>query len=111
MKTPHEQIKEALEQSILDLSYYVHLATKAKTNNKWIDCEVYKIEISLERLNKALALLETHAVVPREPTNQMNNAAIDATGAGSDMSWRNKTPQMVVAVAYRAMIAAAERGE
>lgn len=46
-----------IEQSELDLSYYVHLATKAKTKNKWIDCEVYKIEMSIDRLRKALAAL------------------------------------------------------
>ncbi len=49
--------KEALEQSTLDLSYYIHLATKAKTNNKWIDCEVYKITMSLERLEKTLSAI------------------------------------------------------
>lgn len=55
--TMTDKLREALEQSILDLSYYIHLATKVKTNNKWIDCEIYKITMSLERLEKALAHL------------------------------------------------------
>ena len=41
---------EALEQSELDLSYYILLAQKAKTNNRWIDVEVYKVEMSLDHL-------------------------------------------------------------
>lgn len=42
----------------------------------------------------------------REPTIQMLNAAVDATGAGSGMSWSNMSPQSLFQTAYRAMIAA-----
>lgn len=60
-----EAVRDALQQTELDLSYYVHLATKFKTNNKWIDCEVYKIEMSIDRLVKALSTLNRVLATPR----------------------------------------------
>ncbi|MFD1104188.1 hypothetical protein [Sphingobium olei] len=41
------------------------------------------------------------------PTMEMLNAATDATGAGSDMSWSNRSPQTMFEQAWSAMIAAA----
>jgi len=52
------EAEDNLTQSTLDLSYYIHLATKAKTKNKWIDSEIYKITMTLERLNKTLATIQ-----------------------------------------------------
>lgn len=46
----------------------------------------------------------------REPTMQMLNAAVDATGAGAGMSWVNRSPQRLFQDAHRAMIAAADDG-
>lgn len=44
-----------------------------------------------------------------EPDMTMLNAAVDATGAGSDMSWANRSPQSLFETGYRAMIAAIGR--
>lgn len=49
--------------------------------------------------------------VPREPTPAMLNAAVDATGAGSGMSWKNLSPQSLFELGYRAMLAAAPKDE
>lgn len=46
-------------------------------------------------------------LVPKEPTRDMLNAAVDATGAGSGMSWANRSPQTLFEQAYKGMIAAA----
>lgn len=46
-------------------------------------------------------------LVPCKPTRAMLNEAVDVTGAGSDMSWSNMSPQSLFDRAYRAMIAAA----
>lgn len=43
----------------------------------------------------------------REPTMDMLNSAVDATGAGSGMSWANRSPQKLFDVGYKAMIDAA----
>ena len=45
----------------------------------------------------------------REPTEAMANAAVDATDAGSDMSWANRSPQQLFRDGYSAMIAAASK--
>lgn len=47
----------------------------------------------------------------REPTMTMLNAAVDATGAGSDMSWANRSPQGLFETGHQAMIDAALRGD
>ncbi len=46
-------------------------------------------------------------LVPKEPTRDMLNAAVDATGAGSGMSWANRSPQTLFEQGYKGMIAAA----
>lgn len=47
----------------------------------------------------------------RVPTMTMLNAAVDATGAGSDMSWANRSPQRLFETGHQAMIDAALRGD
>lgn len=47
----------------------------------------------------------------REPTMTMLNAAVDATGAGSDMSWANRSPQGLFETGHKAAIDAALRGD
>ena len=46
-------------------------------------------------------------LVPVEPAVEMLNAAVDATGAGSGMSWNGMSPQSLFERGYRAMLAAA----
>lgn len=46
-------------------------------------------------------------VVPVVPTPEMLNAATDATRAGSDMDWTNRSPQKLFGQGYAAMLAAA----
>lgn len=43
----------------------------------------------------------------RDPTMNMLNAAVDATDAGSGMSWVNRSPQKLFHAGQRAMIDAA----
>lgn len=43
----------------------------------------------------------------REPTRDILNAAVDTTGAGSGMSWVNRSPQTLFEQAHRGMIDAA----
>lgn len=43
----------------------------------------------------------------REPTMAMLHAAVDRTGAGSDMSWSNRSPQGLFETGWQAMIDAA----
>lgn len=43
----------------------------------------------------------------REPSSNMLNAAVDLTGAGSDMDWSNRSPQQIFREAWFAMIEAA----
>lgn len=44
-----------------------------------------------------------------EPTPAMLNEAVDATEAGSGMSWVNRSPQKLFEQGYRAMLAAASK--
>lgn len=46
-------------------------------------------------------------LVPTVPTPDMLNAAVDATDAGSGMSWSNRSPQSLFQAGYEAMLAAA----
>lgn len=57
----------------------------------------------LEAAAKILTALET-------PTPEMLNAAVDATGAGSDMSWSNRSPQSLFQQGWSAMIRRAGEG-
>jgi len=49
---------------------------------------------------------EGWVLVPAEATVEMMNAAVDRTGAGSGMSWVNRSPQRMFETAFRAMLAA-----
>lgn len=51
--------------------------------------------------------MSEYVMVPREPTPEMLDAAVDATGIGSGMTWSNRSPQTVVEVAYAAALSAA----
>ena len=57
----------------------------------------------LDDADAALSALEI-------PTSYMLNAAVDATGAGSDMSWSNRSPQSLFEQGYSAMIRKAKEG-
>lgn len=46
-----------------------------------------------------------------EPTPAMLNAAVDATEAGSGMSWVNRSPQKMFEQGWQAMLAAASKDE
>jgi len=76
-RTPHDQIKEALEHGL-----------------KYSPCRDWS------GIYQALALLETHAVVPRELTD----------GAEAIMQKCEIEPCLTMAEAWRQMIAAAVRG-
>lgn len=97
----HTQIvREALDQSILDLSYYAHLATKAKTNNKWIDCEVYKVEMTIDRLNKTLSALEGMVIISldrlRPIVSEVNNVGVGEYDVKIDFEVLNVPKGMVL---------------
>ena len=53
------------------------------------------------------AVPDGFVLVPIEPTDEMPNAAVDATGAGIGMSWVNRSPQKIFRVGYKAMLSAA----
>lgn len=53
------------------------------------------------------AVPEGWKLVPIEPTEEMSNSAVDATGAGIGMSWVNRSPQKIFRVGYKAMLSAA----
>ena len=69
-----------------------------------------------EAVNAALTAITEAGmvVVPIEATMRMQNEAVDATGfywtAPNETGWR-KSPQMLFAAGYKAMLAAAEKGE
>lgn len=44
-----------------------------------------------------------------EPTQDMLNAAVDATDAGGGMSWVNRSPQKLFEQGWQAMLAAASK--
>lgn len=44
-------------------------------------------------------------LAPADPSMVMLNQAVDATGAGSGMSWNGRSPQSVFEAGYRAMVA------
>lgn len=73
---------------------------------------LFAFDLSLRDLNTIIAALQPNAdmvMVPREPTQAMANAAVDATRfhytAPEQTGWR-RSPQMLFEAAYRAMIAA-----
>lgn len=81
-KTPHEIVREALQRA-----------------------RVWDVE-GAAYYRDALALLETHAVVPRELTQELANAAVDGS-----VPWERKSPQQVFRDGHKALIAAATKGD
>ena len=74
----------------------------------WGAISAWDRKLGMDHAGEFIAALdaEGRVIVPKEPTQGMLNAAVDATDMGAGMSWRNRSPQKVAADIYRAMIAA-----
>jgi len=111
--TPRETMIEAITRALLWNAWPIpegkidsdFFDLMKKANPEWWAINQQDATTALDALLAALPGLGLK-VVPVEATAKMANAAVDRTGAGGDMSWRNLSPQHLFREGHIAMLAA-----
>lgn len=77
-----------------------------------VAADAVAVEEEIEPTSQTWAMLLADAALSalETATPEMVNAAVDATGAGSDMSWSNRSPQSLFQQGWCAMIRKAKEG-